>query len=294
QESPHGKIRFECGACHSTETWKMKKGGFNHEATGFALTGQHKTVQCATCHEGLKFAKKSSNCLSCHTDVHKSELGANCLRCHTLQTWKIADMVQKHQSTRFPLLGKHATLNCQTCHSNAAQKQYTGTPTDCFSCHRNDFARTKNPNHTFARFSTNCVQCHKVTSFTWGTNFKHEETAFPLRGAHVATACADCHTNQVFKSTPTHCLSCHQASFTSASNPNHGAAGFSTDCQACHTPTQWRASTFVHNQSRFPMTGAHRIQDCNTCHTDNVYVGKSVECMSCHRNDFTIAQNPSH
>jgi hypothetical protein len=81
QESPHGKIRFECGTCHSTETWKMKKGGFNHEATGFALTGQHKTVQCATCHEGLKFAKKSSNCLSCHTDVHKSELGANMENC---------------------------------------------------------------------------------------------------------------------------------------------------------------------------------------------------------------------
>jgi len=169
QESPHGKIRFECGTCHSTETWKMKKGGFNHEATGFALTGQHNTVQCATCHEGLKFAKtKSSDCLSCHTDVHKSELGATCLRCHATQTWKISDMVQKHQSTRFPLLGKHATLNCQTCHANAAQKQYRGTATDCFSCHRNDFARTKDPNHTVARFSTHCVQCHKVNSFTWG------------------------------------------------------------------------------------------------------------------------------
>jgi len=169
QESPHGKIKFECSTCHSTETWKVRKDVFKHEATGFVLTGRHKMLDCATCHEGLKFAKtKSSDCLSCHTDVHKSELGATCLRCHATQTWKISDMVQKHQSTRFPLLGKHATLNCQTCHANAAQKQYRGTATDCFSCHRNDFARTKDPNHTVARFSTHCVQCHKVNSFTWG------------------------------------------------------------------------------------------------------------------------------
>ncbi|MEO8168321.1 MAG: hypothetical protein ABI623_08740, partial [bacterium] len=92
QESPHGKIRFECSTCHTTDTWKISKSSFKHEVTGFELTGRHAMLRCESCHEGLKFAKQSSNCLSCHTDIHKSELGTNCLRCHTTKTWNITDM----------------------------------------------------------------------------------------------------------------------------------------------------------------------------------------------------------
>lgn len=295
QESPHGKIRFECKTCHTTETWKIKGAGvFDHATTGFALLGQHASLQCLACHEGLKFPKKSSNCLSCHTDVHKSELGDNCMRCHTSQSWKIPDMVQRHQSTRFPLLGRHATLACQTCHANAAQKQFAGTATDCFSCHKNDFANAQSPNHVTSGFSTDCMQCHEVTAFRWGTGFKHELTRFPLTGAHVAASCFTCHRNQVFKSTPTECASCHQAEYTSAANPNHAAAGFPTACQTCHTTTRWPGALFDHNQTQFPLTGAHRNRQCRDCHADNVFAGKPTDCVSCHRDQFNAAQNPNH
>ncbi len=295
QESPHGKIRFECKTCHTTETWKIKEGGiFNHEATGFALTGQHTSLQCVSCHQGLKFPKKSSDCLSCHTDVHKSEMGNNCLRCHTTQSWKIADMVQRHQSTRFPLLGKHSTLPCQTCHTNAARKQFAGTPTDCFGCHQEDFTTARSPNHVTSGFSTDCMQCHDVTAFRWGAGFQHELTRFPLTGAHVAASCFACHKNQVFKSTPTVCVSCHQTEYTSTANPNHAAARFATECQTCHTTSRWPGVAYNHDQTRFPLVGAHRNQQCRDCHADNVFWGKPTDCLSCHRTQFNSAQNPNH
>lgn len=295
QESPHGKIRFECKTCHTTETWKIKEGGiFNHESTGFALTGQHTSLQCVSCHQGLKFPKKSSDCLSCHTDVHKSEMGNNCLRCHTTQSWKIADMVQRHQSTRFPLLGKHSTLPCQTCHTNAARKQFAGTPTDCFGCHQEDFSTARSPNHVASGFSTDCMQCHDVTAFRWGSGFRHELTRFPLTGAHVAASCFACHKNQVFKSTPTVCVSCHQTEYTLTANPNHVLGNFNHDCVPCHTTTAWMPSTFSHTNTPFPLVGAHQAVSCNQCHINNQYQNLPHACWDCHSADFNATTNPNH
>ena len=295
QESPHGKISFECSTCHTTDTWKIKKEpGFDHDATGFALTGQHVGLRCESCHEGLKFAKKSSDCLSCHTDVHKSELGANCLRCHTTQSWRISDMVGKHQASRFPLLGRHAALSCQTCHANASQKQFAGTPIDCYGCHRNDYVQSRSPNHTAAGFSTDCVQCHQVTSFVWSKGFDHAMTAFALTGAHTTTQCLACHKNQVFKSTATQCVACHQPSYASARNPNHVAAGFPTECQTCHTTSAWQGARFDHGATRFPLTGAHQAVSCVECHQNSQYTNTPTSCADCHRADFNGTTNPNH
>lgn len=295
QDSPHGSINIPCASCHSTDSWRMKKNaGFRHDATGFVLLGKHASVPCASCHAGLKFSTTSSDCYSCHTDVHRRELGTDCARCHSAESWRIPDMVEKHQGTRFPLLGRHATLACQSCHINAAQKQFAGTPTDCFSCHRNDYARTTNPNHTFAGFSTNCEQCHRVTSFRWGTNFTHEATAFPLRGAHRSVACSDCHKRPTFSAAPTQCVGCHQANFSSTTNPNHQGAGFSTECQTCHTTTTWAGARFDHNRTLFPLQGAHQVQQCRACHGDNVFAGKPTDCVSCHRQEYNATLNPNH
>jgi hypothetical protein len=295
QDSPHGDIRFECNTCHTTDSWKMTAGKtFDHSSTGFALTGQHASVRCESCHPKLVFAKKSSACLSCHADVHKSELGAQCLRCHTTQSWKISDMVQRHQSSRFPLLGRHATLDCQSCHPNAGLKQYTGIPVDCYGCHRADYTGSQFPNHMAAGFPTNCVQCHQVTATSWGTGFQHDQTGFPLTGAHLATACFDCHQTRVFKGLATTCVSCHRPAFTTAKNPDHVAAQFSTDCQMCHTPTAWRPSTFSHTITRFPLTGAHLSVPCAQCHTNGQYTTLSTNCVDCHLADFNNSVNPKH
>ena len=283
QVSPHGPMKFDCQTCHATDSWDMRKDGtFDHATTGFPLTGQHKNVDCASCHEGLKFASQSTKCLSCHTDVHKSELGDNCARCHSTQTWQISDMRQRHQQTRFPLVGRHITLECASCHANASTHQYTGTPTTCVGCHRTDYLATNNPVHSTAGFSTECATCHRVTAFDWGQSFDHDLTAFPLTGSHRTVACVSCHQNGHFKGTPTQCDACHRADYTSTSNPNHPAAGFSMQCQTCHSPARWTGAVYDHTTlTRFPLTGAHTSLQCSNCHGDNIFAGRSVECFSC-------------
>ena len=295
QNSPHGNIKIPCASCHSTDSWKMRADAtFDHAQTGFVLDGQHKTVACASCHKDLRFSATTNRCSSCHTDVHKSELGPNCIRCHSTKSWKISDMIQKHQSTRFPLFGKHATLECQDCHSGVANSQYVGTPVSCIGCHRADFVSATNPNHAGAGFSTNCVQCHITTAMTWTVSFDHSTTQFPLVGAHKSVACNSCHQSADFRSTPTNCYPCHQTQFASTVDPNHVAGGFPTDCRTCHTTTVWHPSTFTHDNTKFPLTGGHRAVACKDCHTNNQYSTLSTNCIDCHRSDFSGTTNPNH
>ena len=296
QESPHGKTRFECKHCHTPESWKMRNdASFAHESTGFTLTGQHADLRCVNCHEGLKFKKKSSDCLSCHSNIHKSELGTDCLRCHTTHSWRIADMVQKHQMTRFPLLGRHAAADCQLCHANAGRRQFTATPTDCYGCHREDFNRTASPNHSSAGFSTDCTQCHQGSAMQWGAGFQHDRRQFPLTGAHRSIACIECHKNQVFKSISIQCITCHQNDYSSTQNPNHPSAQFTTTCQTCHTTTVWSPSTFTHAMTAFQLVGAHQAVACNECHVNNVFKGlPHAGCWDCHATSFNGTINPNH
>lgn len=295
QVSPHGSIEYDCQTCHATEAWEMRKDSpFDHGTTGFALTGQHKTLRCASCHAEMRFEKSESSCASCHADVHREELGKTCARCHSTTSWRVTDMVQQHQETRFPLLGRHASVECQSCHTRASEQRFAGTETTCAGCHRNDYQNTKNPNHVAAGFSSDCEQCHRVTSYAWSQGFDHNLTSFPLTGAHSAVSCISCHQNQQFAGTPMQCTACHQSDYVGSTNPNHPAANFSTECQTCHTTVTWQGGQFDHNATLFPLTGAHRQRSCASCHGDNVFAGRPMECISCHRPDYNAAQNPNH
>jgi hypothetical protein len=74
--------------------------------------------------------------------------------------------------------------------------------------------------------------------------------------------------------------------------PDHVAAGFPTDCRRCHSARSWTGKGFDH--SRFPLTGAHAALACQSCHGDGVYVGKSADCVACHRGDYDGTTNPNH
>lgn len=295
QVSPHGDLKLDCQTCHSTESWAWKgDAAFRHEKTGFSLAGQHASLKCQTCHEQLRFDLAESRCTSCHTDVHRGEMGPTCARCHSTQAWQIPDMVQRHQQTRFPLLGRHSTVNCQSCHTGASEYRFVGTTTTCVGCHREDFQLARVPDHLAAGFSVNCEQCHDPADFAWGKGFDHAATALPLTGAHAAAACVSCHTTPNFAATPSQCVACHLVEFNASANPNHQAAEFSTECQTCHTATVWQNGRFDHNQTLFPLTGAHQSPSCSGCHGDNVFAGRSVECVTCHVTDFTATVNPNH
>lgn len=295
QPSPHGSIKTPCNDCHTTDSWKMRKdAAFSHSTTGFSLEGQHKAVPCTSCHLGMKFSSTTKSCSGCHADAHLGELGTDCARCHTPNSWTIADMRQRHDQTRFPLLGAHIAIACNDCHTGAAGRRYRGMPMTCASCHQADYRNTKDPDHTLARFSTDCLQCHDVTSRTWHAGFDHALTRFPLTGAHVRQTCRSCHTNNAYSGISMECIACHQTAFNNAVNPNHVSAGFPVICQQCHTTSAWRPSSFDHAGTDFALTGAHRAVACTDCHINNQYANLATACYSCHSTDYSQAADPNH
>jgi hypothetical protein len=295
QQSPHGAITLACETCHATDSWAMRKDAtFDHATTGFTLAGRHQVVECAACHENLVFTKKSSDCTSCHTDVHQSELGTNCLRCHTNDSWIITNMRDKHQQTRFPLLGKHILVECASCHERASSHRYAGTPLTCISCHRDQYQSATNPNHVASNFSVDCNGCHKVTAMQWSGGFDHNTTGFPLTGAHSTVICASCHPNNQFTKRSAECFDCHNNDFTGTTQPNHVTGNFSHDCKSCHSTTTWKPATFDHAATHFPLTGAHTSIQCQSCHTNGNYQLTYTDCYQCHSTNFQQTTNPNH
>ena len=52
-QSPHGDLKgMDCIDCHESNNWKINpaKNSFDHAKTGFVLSGQHRVVNCASCH----------------------------------------------------------------------------------------------------------------------------------------------------------------------------------------------------------------------------------------------------
>jgi len=74
--------------------------------------------------------------------------------------------------------------------------------------------------------------------------------------------------------------------------PSH--TGFPTDCAMCHTTTVWRPSTFDHNKTNFPLTGAHPAVPCTQCHKNGVYVGTPAQCSGCHLAQAAAVLDPNH
>jgi hypothetical protein len=286
----------DCTLCHTTATWQGAK--FDHSKTQFPLTGAHVNVQCAHCHVNNQFAGLSTQCVSCHLKDFQNTNNPNhvsagfpqdCTLCHTTATWQGAKF--DHSKTQFPLTGAHVNVQCAQCHVN---NQFAGLSTQCVSCHLKDFQNTNNPNHAAAGFPQNCALCHTTASWA-GATFNHNTaTTFPLTGAHVNVACASCHVNNVFAGLSTACSGCHMADYNGTNNPNHKAAGFPTDCSLCHTTANWNGATFNHNNTPFPLTGAHTSVACGTCHVNNVFAGLSTACASCHMADYNGATSPNH
>ena len=124
-----------------------------------------------------------------------------------------------------------------------------------------------------------CLACHPTGSSD--DNFDHNQTGFPLQGAHITVDCIECHTNG-FEGTPTNCASCHIEDFNETSNPDHEINQFPLDCESCHTEDAWVPSTFDHN-TIYPFTGAHIsiANECAACHNGD-YNNTPNTCAGCH------------
>ncbi len=294
--NPHGALTIACQNCHTTTSWSplRAKPEFNHNTdTHYPLRGMHVDVACNSCHVSKVFTEAGTQCADCHADFHKRQFGAQCENCHTVNGWRVNTRAAQDHWNRFPLLGAHATVTCDSCHPGAATGTYTGLSTECISCHARDF-QTPVLNHAAAGFPTTCENCHNMVQWQVA-RFDHTRfTNFPLTGVHQNLACASCHAGGRFQGTPAECFSCHAKDFSGSTNPNHIAAGFSQNCAQCHNTSSWAVTNFDHNLTKFPLTGGHVGVACATCHVNNQFSNLSTACVSCHLKDMQGANNPNH
>ncbi|MEQ1691852.1 MAG: hypothetical protein ABMA00_11230 [Gemmatimonas sp.] len=284
-----------CESCHTVTAWKP--AGFDHALTRFPLLGAHRAATCQACHADGVYKGKPTTCVSCHQSKfdastrpnHRtSGIATTCETCHSSTAWTPATF--DHAATRFPLVGAHRAASCLGCHADGV---YRGKTMVCSGCHQPQFDASTRPNHRTSGFPTTCETCHTATAWTPAT-FDHAATRFPLAGAHRAATCQSCHGDGVFRGKTMTCIGCHQTEFTATTRPSHTSLGYSTTCTSCHTVTAWLPSTWSHNTTTFPLTGAHISTTCLACHSDGVYRGKPKVCSACHTPDFNATTNPNH
>ncbi|MDP3463575.1 MAG: hypothetical protein Q8S18_12355 [Bacteroidales bacterium] len=289
--SPHGeKLKISCADCHHPDGWKMEEGrySFTHSQTNFPLTGQHTAVDCKACHISLVFDEAEQDCISCHTDIHQQTTGPDCARCHSTDSWLVTNMTAIHRLTRFPLTGAHYSADCIDCHKEVSGLRFDPLPTECYSCHQEDYQTAKVPDHVAGNYSTNCIECHNINAFGWeGAGFNH--AFFPLKESHTLD-CAECHIQgEPYNSISQECNSCHLTDYQQAVNPNHQIVEFSTACDECHDLSpDWQPASFTnHDGQYFPIySGEHNgeWESCTDCHTNSNDFGQ-FSCITCHEHN---------
>jgi len=229
-----GRNGQDCERCHTEASWK--EVNFNHDTmTRFPLAGQHAKAPCEACHTSAPATLKLSlDCGSCHQkdDAHAGHLGNNCSRCHNSESWKESVRFD-HGLTRFPLLGKHAQLECKGCHIDGS---FSAKGATCASCHADDHHRGG------LGAPSACGDCHNTLDWkAW--SFDHDaQSDFPLTGQHKGLVCSACHSQPGDPAeTGSRCISCHRR------NDIH-RGGFGEDCERCHVSSSFSEIKFPGRQ----------------------------------------------
>ncbi|MEZ5353829.1 MAG: hypothetical protein R2762_14415 [Bryobacteraceae bacterium] len=170
--------KADCKSCHTTRSWKQTSP-FDHDRTGFTLSGAHRAVACSACHkvEGLGvarvvFAGAPRVCAGCHRDIHG---------------------------------GQFSRARAEEPRSSAAPSKAEA---------RRGALRENTP----AAGAADCQACHGLLAWK-PTQFDHETNArFSLAGAHREVACSKCHVEReeirgesvvIYSRTPSTCAACH-------------------------------------------------------------------------------------
>lgn len=293
---PHGDFSGDCTECHDAERWSpaaISKSWVHPDA--FPLVGAHRTATCKACHANLDFKTAPTDCADCHRDAHRGELGTDCARCHRPTNFlDRSRQLDDHRATRFPLVGAHATQDCESCHRMQPQGTLTwvGLDVECVSCHLADYQATTDPDHEASQFPTDCLACHRPTAWS-RASVDHDRTGFPLTGRHRTLACSDCHANG-FSGTPSACFACHADDYAGTTDPDHEAAGFPTDCSLCHTTSGFDGAQAIHHDAQyFPIySGRHagRWNACADCHTQPTNFA-AFSCFACHGQSETASHH---
>ncbi|MCB9557915.1 MAG: hypothetical protein H6707_17515 [Deltaproteobacteria bacterium] len=301
-----------CATCHRSQTFT--DSAFAHDKTPFPLRGAHAQTACRSCHRAdsngvTAFAKlKGARCATCHQDVHRGQFARRpkrqgCEQCHsdTSKGFRV-DKFDHRRFARFALDGGHQRLECKACHrkrrvDGVQVVVYRHGRRQCASCHvqqhhkvltRCSSARRPALESALAR----CDNCHQTLSFRAAKksiSFDHKLVGYELRGGHSKARCENCHNAQ--HRAQRSCQTCH-------SDPHRQRLG--QRCAECHQPEGWRTVDILarHRKTRLPLTGAHALADCASCHPITRrprYQGTPSACVACHRSDYTDPKNhPDH
>jgi Zn finger protein HypA/HybF involved in hydrogenase expression len=156
-----------CQDCHSTTSWAG--ANFDHNKTRFPLTGAHRSVDCARCHPGNRFAGTPTDCYACHKANYDATSNPNhqaagfptqCANCHSTNSW--AGATFDHDGQFFPInSGRHRGVwsRCSDCHTNP--NNYATF--ECINCHTHNKADTDSHHRGVGGYryvSTACYSCH--------------------------------------------------------------------------------------------------------------------------------------
>jgi hypothetical protein len=276
-----------CLACHDDVGRQIARRGALADYSRFDHGRLDDATQCRRCHtehngphaaltDLSRFdhaALTDRTCSACHAEPHshKGRMGTDCARCHSTTSWGDVTVAGfDHDRAAFKLTGKHKAVDCKACH---VDQVFKGTPQTCAGCHAEPKVHKGN-------FGTACAQCHSTETWKGAevAGFDHSKTAFKLTGKHQTTDCKSCHVNQVYKGTPTSCVSCH-------AEPQAHKGSFGTACAQCHSTSTWKgavATSFDHDRTAFKLTGKHQAVDCKACHANQVFKGAPQTCVGCH------------
>jgi hypothetical protein len=280
-----------CNVCHGTAAWEPAE--FAGHDPIWPLLGKHADAACESCHaEGYK--DTPTGCDDCH---HPDYVGAvqpdhagpgyplDCALCHSPADWKPSPF--DHEA-KWPLTGAHAEAQCSSCH---ADQLFVGTVNTCVGCHLVDFDGATDPDHTALGLPTTCNVCHGTAGWE-PAEFDGHDAIWPLLGEHADATCESCHAAG-YTNTPTTCDGCHHTDYVDSLSPAHQTEGYPTACETCHAPAGWKPSSFNHD-AKWPLTEAHSVPACSSCHAGGKFAGTPTACFGCHEDNYLAALDPDH
>ncbi len=300
-----------CATCHQDhrgndfDLTRSAYARFDHAETNFSLAWHQVgydtlPIDCLACHrEETGFPITLEGCVSCHAgkdydfiQQHSADLGFECLLCHDGSDWMSGF---DHQSTVFPLDGRHAQALCSACHTQVrfvSQQSidqenilqvFRQTPSTCAACHQE-------PERHASFFTQSCNVCHNTGAWTpatlEGEPFDHfAQTAFSLEQHRTdysgqVMACKACHPMNIYAFEAGSCSACHGQGEENLRFIQEHQGYYGPACLNCHDGVD-RMQGFRH-EDHFPLQGKHAEINCQDCHAEGRYLDTPSECVSCH------------
>jgi hypothetical protein len=244
---------------------------FNHDPTGFPLTGTHVYIPCASCHINARYKNTPRACFGCHNGM----------------TAPGAASVLSHPRT---------TNYCEGCHKTTTWRDYAFIDHvqalgPCANCHNNKTAEGKTPNHPVTQAA--CNTCH-FNTVTWAGGILPPGTTqspAPAATTPAATATPPTPTTKTPAATGTTPAATATPPRTAAITPG------ATSPPGTSLPKPPSAQTSP-SGPKAPTKPNHAslVSGCATCHNGVAAAGKranhvatTAPCESCHKSSVTFA-----